>query len=75
MIIGAAVALTVQKFVKRFGGKKKKKSGTSSNTSADVHNCTECSAECQLRNLPKMIIEKNSEACIQTKKESKLLQS
>ncbi len=40
-----------------------------------VHNCGECSAECQLRDLPRVVIEQNSDKCIQIEKKSKLLQS
>lgn len=79
MIIGAAVTLAVLKFIKRFGGKKQKKmksTSTSSTTSASAsHNCSDCSAECLLRDLPKVVIEKNKEACVQIEKKSKLLQS
>lgn len=80
MIIGAAVTLAVLKFIKRFGGKKRKKaqSASMSSTTAPVsasHNCSDCSAECLLRDLPKVVIEKNKEACVQIEKKSKLLQS
>lgn len=80
MIIGAAVTLAVLKFIKRFGGKKQKKaqSASTSSTTAPVsaaHNCSDCSAECLLRDLPKVVIEKNKEACVQIEKKSKLLQS
>ncbi len=40
-----------------------------------THNCAECSAECQLRDLPKIIIEKNIDECVQVVKRSKALQS
>lgn len=80
MIIGAAVTLAVLKFIKRFGGKKQKKAqvNTSISSTASVsaaHNCSDCSAECLLRDLPKVVVEKNKEACVQIEKKSKLLQS
>ncbi|WP_340115075.1 hypothetical protein [Maribellus mangrovi] len=76
MIIGAAVAVTLMKFAKRFGRKKiAKKSESGEQKINHVHNCGECSAECQLRDLPRVVIEQNSEECIQIEKKSKLLQS
>lgn len=76
MIIGAAVAVAIMKFAKRFGPKKTaKKVETGGQKVSHVHNCGECSAECQLRDLPRIVIEQNSEECIQIEKKSKLLQS
>jgi predicted transglutaminase-like cysteine proteinase len=76
MIIGAAVAVTIMKFAKRFGRKKAaKKAGSESQPVSHAHNCGECSAECQLRDLPRVVIEQNSDECIQIEKKSKLLQS
>lgn len=73
LIIGAAIAVAVMKLIKQFGGKKKDMTSTSSN-SDKTHNCAECAAECQLRDLPRAVIEKNSEDCIPIQKKSKLFQ-
>ena len=75
MIIGSAVTLTILKFIKRFGRKKPNKSSAESVNKGHVHNCGECSAECQLRDLPQAIIQKNLDECIQVENKSKLLQS
>ncbi len=77
MIIGSAVTLTALKAWKRFAPKKKQKAKASQPTTSGMegHNCSACSAECQLRDLPKYVIEKNLDECIQVEKKSKLLQS
>ncbi len=75
MIIGSAVTLAVLKFIKRFRRKKPASSSEKSVNAGHVHNCGECSAECQLRDLPRAVIAKNIEECIQVEKKSKLLQS
>lgn len=76
MIIGSAVTLTVLKIVKRFSRKKPVKKATSQeNTGGHVHNCSACSAECQLRDLPRVVIEKNIDECVQVEKKSKMFQS
>lgn len=75
LIIAAAVILTVSKIIKRFGGSKKKpKSGHPAATVTHIHNCGECAAnDCQLRDLPKVAIQKNPDACVPVKKESNSL--
>ncbi len=76
MIIGSAVTLAVLKIVKRFSRKKRGKKATGQNTnSGHVHNCSACSAECQLRDLPRVVKEKNIDECARIEKKSKLLQS
>jgi len=75
MIIGSAVTLAVLKIVKRFSIKKPGKKASKSGSAVHVHNCGECSAECQLRDLPRLVIEKNLDECIQVEKKSKVLQS
>jgi hypothetical protein len=74
MIIGSAVTLALLKIVKRFSRKKPGNKATKSGAAVHEHNCGECAAECQLRDLPRMVIEKNIDKCIPVEKKSKLLQ-
>ncbi|WP_167614999.1 hypothetical protein [Maribellus sediminis] len=74
MIIGAAVTVTVMKFAKRFRRKKPAKKAVSGKAVSHAHNCSDCSAECQLRDLPRMVIEKNGAECTKVEQKSKLLQ-
>ena len=72
MIIGSAVTLTVMKAWKRFGRKKVKRNTFSGKIiGVQAHNCAECSAECQLRDLPKYVIEKNLDECVRVEKKLK----
>lgn len=76
MIIGSAVTLVVLKAWKRFAPKKKKLiANTSQKSVLSGHNCNTCSADCQLRDLPKYVIEKNLDECVQVEKKSKKFQS
>jgi len=75
MIIGSAVTIAFLKFAKRFARKKPIKNDASMQVTNHAHNCSDCSAECQLRDLPRVIIEKRNEECIKVEKKSKLLQS
>jgi len=77
IIIGSALAVIAFKAWKQFVPKKKvtKKTSSTSNSVLQGHNCSECSAECQLRDLPKYIIEKNLDECVQVENKSKALQS
>ena len=77
MIIGSAVTLAVLKMSKRLLPKKKRPTAkkTIDPAKMQVHNCAECSAECQLRDLPKFVIQKNIDECVQVEKKSKTLQS
>jgi hypothetical protein len=65
MIIGAAVALAISKSAGKLKWKKhtEKKPDFKKETFTMQHNCSECSAECMLRNSPKLTIEKNKELC------------
>ena len=63
MIIGSAVTLAVLKIVKRFRKKKPAKQNFQKDNISMGHNCSECSAECVLRNAPKRIIETSGEVC------------
>lgn len=77
LIVGLAAALAIIKLSRKLMPRKKI---TKSNVKIDssrvhTHNCADCSAECQLRDLPKIIIEKNIDECVQVEKKSKALQS
>ena len=65
MIIGAAVAWAIAKSIGKIKGKKRslKKTDFKKETFAMQHNCSDCSAECMLRNAPKLTIDKNKELC------------
>jgi hypothetical protein len=65
MIIGAAVAWAISKSISKIKGKKRpqKKADFKKETFAMQHNCSDCSAECMLRNAPKLTIDKNKELC------------
>jgi len=63
MIIGSAITLAVLKVIKRFSKKKPKKIDFQKDKISLDHNCTECSAECILRDLPKKEVESSLEVC------------
>ena len=65
MIIGAAVALAISKGINKIVRKKspEKKVDFKNDTFTMQHNCTDCSAECMLRDSAKPVIEKNKELC------------
>lgn len=65
IIVGAAIVLAIAKSVEKMKSKKlqQKKPVIKKETYSMVHNCSDCSAECMLRNAPKMTIEKNKELC------------
>ena len=63
LIVGAAIALASAKAIKRFRKKKPKKVSYESATMAEAHNCTDCAADCVLRDLPKRTIHKSQEIC------------
>jgi hypothetical protein len=64
MIVGAAVALAFSKLLNKAGIKiiREKKTDYKS-ASIALHNCSDCSAECMLRDSAKPVIEKNKELC------------
>ncbi|HSM46756.1 MAG TPA: hypothetical protein VK872_03000 [Draconibacterium sp.] len=74
MIIGAAVALAISKLIGKIKGKKRaqKKSDFKKESFKMVHNCSDCSAECMLRNEPKLKITKNKELCHEIELRQKL---
>ena len=65
MIIGAAIALAISKIIGKIKGRKTppKKVDFQKETFTLEHNCSDCSAECMLRNASKMTVEKNKELC------------
>lgn len=78
MIIGSAATIAILKMAKKLGIKKKKlkhQPNKINPSSIHTHNCAECSAECQLRDLPKFIIQKNIDECVQVEQQSKSLHS
>lgn len=73
LIVGSAVIVSAIKITKRLSGTSKAKRGTSKHTAK--HNCSACTAECQLRGLPRSVIQKNAKACAPVKEQSELFQS
>ena len=65
MIIGAAIALAISKIIGKIKGRKtpQKKVNFQKDTFTMQHNCSDCSAECMLRNASKLTVEKNKELC------------
>ena len=65
IIIGSAIALAISKAFSKIKGKKspQKKVNFQKDTFSMQHNCSDCSAECMLRNSSKLTIEKNKELC------------
>ena len=63
-IIAIAVFFTVLRFRKKFGKKKQVKKTTANTTKiSGLHNCSDCSAECVLRDTSSMVVQNNSELC------------
>lgn len=71
MIIGAAVALAISKVVKKFRAKRKpeKKVDFKKDTISLHHDCSDCSAECMLRDTVKPRIMENADLCKKTEKQ------
>jgi large-conductance mechanosensitive channel len=74
MIIGAAIALTISKAINKFRGKRKpaKKVDFKKQSFSMHHDCSDCSAECMIRDTVKPIIKENIDLCIKTEKRSNL---
>lgn len=68
MIIGAALALAISKAVRKLRGKKKRvrKTNFQKETYSVQHNCSDCSAECMLRNATNIMNDKNKDICEKT---------
>lgn len=63
LIVVAAVIVTAIKITKRFSKKKPKKVNFKKDKISMVHNCSDCSSECVLRDLPQKVIALKSEEC------------
>lgn len=63
MIIGSAITLAILKIIKRFRKKQPRKVNFKKDKITMGHNCSECSAECILRDLPKQLSKKDSVGC------------
>ena len=74
MIIGAAISLAVSKFIKKIGVKKipAKKVDYKNDSFTVQHNCSDCSAECMLRNASRPVIKENIELCNKIESQRKL---
>jgi large-conductance mechanosensitive channel len=73
MIIGAAVALAISKMINKTGIRKsREKKIDYKSASINIHNCSDCSAECMLRDSAKPVIEKNKELCKEIELRQKL---
>lgn len=67
MIVGAAITFAIMKLVNRFSKKKAKKVDYNKAKISTDHNCTECAAECMLRDAPKRVIESSKAVCTSKK--------
>lgn len=65
MIIGGAIALAISKIIGKIRGRKnlQKKADFQKDAITMLHNCSDCSAECMLRNASKITVDKNKEIC------------
>jgi hypothetical protein len=74
MIIGAAIALAVSRVVQKFKVKKRpeKKINYQKEKFTYHHDCSDCSAECMLRDASKSIIKENADLCNRLEKKRKL---
>ena len=74
MIIGAAIALAISKAVNKFIRKRKvaKKVDFKKDKISMHHDCSDCSAECMLRDSVKPMIMKNVDLCNKIENKAKL---
>jgi hypothetical protein len=74
MIIGAAVALAISRALNKFRRKKvpENKINYQKESFTVQHNCSDCSAECMLRNASHPMIKENVELCIKIENRGKL---
>jgi hypothetical protein len=63
MLVGAAITLAVVKAVYKFSKKKKSNIDFKKETFTMEHNCSECAADCVLRNAPISSRKENKELC------------
>ncbi len=71
MIIGSAATLTIIKIANRFKRKKPNKQNAPKGAVNSGHNCSSCSAECALRDLPQKKIKLNTDLCKKVEIKSK----
>ena len=74
IIIGAAITLAISRALNKFGRKKvpEMKINYQKESFTVQHNCSDCSAECMLRNASRPVIKENVELCIKIEKQGKL---
>lgn len=74
LIIGGAITLTISKAIHKFRGKRKpaKKVDFKKESFSMHHDCSDCSAECMIRDTVKPVIKENFDLCIKVEKQSKL---
>ena len=64
IIVLVAIVLALWKmYIKLSGKKKKKKEIKNKNTDTSIHNCSDCIAECSLRDAAPILIKENEELC------------
>ena len=65
IIVGAAFAWTISETIKRFKPKKTQVKNTDfkKESFSMEHNCSDCSAECMLRNSARPLIKNNKDLC------------
>ena len=66
MIVGSAITIALYKFWKQLkpkSGRKKVNVQFKKETFSMQHNCSDCAAECTLRDAPRKIILKNKDLC------------
>ncbi len=63
LIVAAAVIIAAIKITKRLSKKKPKKINFQKDKISMAHNCSDCSSECVLRDLPQKVIASKSEEC------------
>lgn len=74
MIIGSAVTLAFFKIKKKLAGKKRKQKVNYNKDSFSMqHNCSECSAECMLRDAASSVNQNNKDLCKEVKVNSNKL--
>jgi len=65
-IIASALIFIFLRFRKKFGKKKKKRKNVVSKSEGytyNQHNCSDCSAECVLRDISSNVLQNNEELC------------
>ena len=63
MILGSAITFAIIKARNKFWRKKGRKYNADSNKNPIQHNCSDCVADCMLRNISTPIIQNNNELC------------